>query len=214
MGGARMKTHHQPLCLVVLVGLGLLVSRTTGDSQVLPSDALVLTEADDGTTANAVVGQAIMVNLRGNLSTGFAWILASSNSDSVVTNGPMTYIVDPGGGVGVGGTFSFPFLASKPDDTALAFEYQRPGDGTPIQSFAVTIHVAVAPPRLSITQVEANVVISWPIAGSTDFFLEGAANLEASQWAALNVLPLPEGTGDPVTLGTGGNALYFRLHHL
>jgi predicted secreted protein len=205
-----MKTHIQPLRVVVSVAVGLLVSLSTGNAQ--SSDTLVLTEADEGTTANAVVGQAITVNLRGNLTTGFAWVLASSNGDSVLTNGPMTYTVDPGGGVGVGGTFSFPFLASKPGDTALSFDYRRSGEGTPIQSFAVTIHVA--PPRLSIQQLGTNVVISWPIAGSTNFFLEGASSLEASQWAALNVLPLPDGTNYTVSLGTGGNALYFRLHHL
>jgi predicted secreted protein len=206
-----MKTPLQPLRLVILVAVGLLVSLTSGNAQ--SSDTLVLTEADDGTTANAVVGQAITVNLHGNPTTGFAWVLASSNGDSVLTNGPATYFVDPGGGVGVGGTFSFPFLASKPGDTALSFDYsQWWEEGTPIQSFAVTIHVV--PPRLSIQQGGTNVVISWPIAGSTNFFLEGAPSLEASQWAALNVLPLPEGTNYTVTLGTGGNALYFRLHHL
>jgi predicted secreted protein len=196
--------------MVVLIAVGLLVSLTTGNAQ--SSDTLVLAEADDGTTANAFVGQAITVNLHGNPTTGFAWVLASSTGDSVLTNGPATYIADPGGGAGIGGTFSFPFLASKPGDTALSFDYRRSGEGTPIQSFAVTIHVS--PPRLSIQQLGSNVVISWPIAGSTNFFLEGAPSLEPPQWAALNVLPLLDGTNYTVSLGTGGNALYFRLHHL
>ena len=209
----RMKTHRRFLCGVVLVAVSLLLSQPTGDAQGLPPDPLVLTEVDDGTTANAVVGQAIEVNLHGNVTTGYVWMLASSDGDAVVTNGPVTYTMDSGGGVGVGGTFSFPFLASTRGDSALGFEYRRSGEATPIQTFAATIHVTVAP-RLSIKQVEANVVISWAIEGSTNFFLEGATNVDAPQWAALNVLPLPDGTNYTVTLGAGGSALYFRLHRL
>jgi predicted secreted protein len=209
-----MKTLHQCLRVVLLVVVGMLISQSTCDAQVLPLDTLVLTETDDGTTANAVVAQAITVNLRGNLSTGFAWLLGSVTGDSVLANGPTSYVVDPGGGVGVGGTFTFPFLASKEGDTVLSFEYRRSGGGTPIQSFAVTIHVTAAPPRLSIKLAEANVVISWPIVNSTNFFLEGASSFEPSQWEALNVLPLSDGTNLTVTLGTGGKSVYFRLHRL
>lgn len=207
-----MNTQHRLLRVVVLVTLGLLGSRAIVDAQV-PPDTLVLTETDDGTTADAVVGQAITVNLRGNVTTGYAWVLASINGDSVLTNGPMTYIVDGGGGVGVGGTFCFPFLASDLGDTTLALDYRRLGDITPLQSFTVTIHVTAAPPRLSIRRIEASVAISWPMLGSTNFFLEGTTSLNAPQWAALNVLPLPEGTNYTVNLGTGGHGLYFRLHH-
>jgi predicted secreted protein len=209
-----MNALHPHSFGVVLLSIALLLSRTTCEAQVVLPGTLVLTEADNGTTANAVIGQAIAVHLRGNLSTGYAWALANSNGISVLTNGPTTYTVDPGGGVGVGGTFSFPFLAVTPGDTALTFEYRPPGGGPPAQTFTVTIHVMTAPPRLSIELAKTNVVISWPIAGSTNFFLEGATSLSPWQWAALNVLPLPQGTNYTVTLGTSDSPLYFRLHHL
>jgi len=141
-------------------------------------------------------------------------VLVSISGSSALTNGPMTYIADGGGGAGGGGTFCFPFLASNLGDASLALEYRRAGDTTLTQNYAVTIHVTPAPPRLSIRLVEANVVISWPVAGSTSFFLEGTTRLETPQWTALNVLPLPEGANYTVTLGTGGNARYFRLHRL
>jgi inhibitor of cysteine peptidase len=200
--------------MAVWLSVASLLSRSTCEAQVGPPGTLVLTEADNGTTANAVVGQAIAVDLRGNLSTGYSWVLANTNGISVLTNGPMNYTVDPGGGVGVGGTFTFSFLAVTPGDTALPFEYRPPGGGPPAQTFTVTIHVTTAPPRLSIQLAKTNVFISWPIAGSTNFFLEGAASLSPWQWAALNVLPLPEGTNYTVTLGTSTNPLYFRLRHL
>jgi predicted secreted protein len=204
-----MNACHPCSFVAILFAGGVLALGAVGEAQVGPT--LVLTEADNGTVVSAVVGQGIVVDLRGNLTTGYAWELASASGDSVVTNGAMSYTVDPGGGVGVGGTFSFPFLAAKEGDTALGFDYRRSGDTTPAKSFAVTIHVTSAQPRLSIRLSNKEVVISWPIAGSTNFFLEGATSLEPAQWAALNVLPLPEGTNCTVTLGNGGAGLYFRL---
>ncbi len=180
-----------------------------------PPATLVLTEADNGTTVGAIMGQSIQVDLRGNPTTGYAWVLAGTNGDSVLPNGPVDYTQDPGGGVGRGGTFAFPFLAARAGDTTLSFEYRPPGGGVPPQSFTVTIQVVAAGlPRLSIRLVQTEVVISWPMAGSTNFFLESSPGLDPPQWAVLNVLPLPQGTNYTVTLGAGGTALYFRLHRL
>ncbi len=210
-----MNTPSPHALPAVRIALGLLVSLTAGEAQVTPPATLVLTEADNGTTVGAVVGQAIQVDLRGNPSTGYAWVLAGTNGGSVLPNGPVDYTQDPGGGVGRGGTFAFPFLAAGAGDTTLSFEYRPPGGGAPPQSFTVTIQVAAAPPpRLSIKLVQTAAIISWPMASSTNFFLEGSPALDPPQWAALNVAPLPEGTNYTVTLGAGGKALYFRLHHL
>jgi predicted secreted protein len=156
----------------------------------------------------------INVNLVGNLTTGYGWTLTSISSDSVATNGPMTYTVNQGGGVGVGGTFSFSFLAAKPGDVTLGFEYRRAGDTLPAQTFTVTIHVMADPPLLSISLIQPNIIISWPMAGSANFFLEGTTTFAPAQWLALNALPIPEGTNYTVKLGASGNGLYFRLRHL
>jgi predicted secreted protein len=205
-----MKTYAQ--VLAVSVALGILNLPDAGRAQDLPP--IVLTQTNNGVTTNVVVGQTILVSLRGNITTGYTWVMANVGGDSVVTNGPMSYVSDPGGGVGVGGTFTFPLLAATSGDTSLSFEYRPPGGGLPAETFAVTIHVVPGPPRLSIKLVNANVVISWPIAGATNFFLEGSTTLPRTQWAALNVLPLPEGTNFTVTLGPGTNAVFFRLHRL
>ena len=191
-----------------LLAVGVLLARAHGEAQVPPS--LVVSNVDNGSVVGAVPGQAILVNLHGNLSTGFAWSLTNLSGDSVLTNGSMVYIVDPGGGIGVGGTFSFPFLAAKVGDTTLSFQYARV-NAPPESTFSVTIHVTAPPPRLSIELESASVVISWPILGSTNFFLEGSSNLAPAQWAALNVLPLQEGTNYIVKLGAVGGSLYFRL---
>ncbi len=197
---------------MVLVAFGVMDFLAPAVAQVIVPGTLVLTEAENGTTADAVVGQSVTVNLRGNITTGYAWGFATAIGGSVVTNGPVTYTAASGGGVGVGGTFVFPFLAAKPDDTVLTFENRPPGGGAPAQTFSVTIHVLRPPaPSVSVKRVNLAVVLSWPIAGSTNFFLEGTGALAPAHWTALDVVPLPEGTKYTVTLGTGGTALYFRL---
>jgi inhibitor of cysteine peptidase len=198
--------------VAALAAIVMLVGQMAGVAQDLPA-TLVLTETNNGTVANAVVGQPITVNLHGNPSTGFEWLLTNTDGDSARTNGPTIYTPDADGMPGGGGTFSFPFLAVGTGDTTLAFEERRPWEGgTVIANFAVRIHVRAGGPRLWIELARPNVRLLWPIAGSSGFFLEGTLSLEPAQWAALNVLPLPEGTNYVVTLGPGGKGLYFRLH--
>lgn len=205
-----MKTYTHFLAAIVPVALGVLLPLSAALAQSPPP--LSLTETNNGTTASAIVGQSILVRLRGNITTGYAWVLANAGGDSVVTNGSMSYVSDPGGGVGVGGTFIFPLLAVKPGDTSLSFEYRPPGSGLPAQTFAVTIHVVPAPPRLSIKLLSADAVISWPVAGAANFFLEGSTSLSPPQWAPLNVAPLSDGTNYTVRLGASANTVFFRLH--
>ena len=110
--------------LISLVLAGVFASAfAPGFAQVLPPsppEALVLTEEDNGKTVAGVVDQPVAVNLRGNPTTGYSWMLASTNGDSVIPTGPATYTADSGGGAGVGGTFSFPFQVVKPGETTLA----------------------------------------------------------------------------------------------
>ena len=175
---------------------------------------LVLTEQDNGQTVGAVVDQSILVNLRGNPSTGYTWLLMSTNGDSVVPTGPAAYNADPGGGPGSPGTFSFPFRAVHSGATTLALDYLQPWDpASVLQTFSVTIAVSadMSGPRLSITLTGTTVVITWPQAGSSGFYLEGTQSLSPPSWAALNVLPLPVGSDYQVTLAASGEGLFFRL---
>ena len=174
---------------------------------------LVLTERDNGKVLAAVVQQAIYVQLDGNPSTGYTWVLTSPNGNSVFATGPSTYAPDAGGAVGGGGTYTFPFLAKAPGETILSLSYQRPWDpGSVIQTFSVTVRVSQGPtlPRLSIVLKGANSVISWPMAGSDGFYLEGTRTL-SSGWAALNVQPVPDGLNYSVTFPPSGRWLFFRL---
>jgi predicted secreted protein len=181
-------------------------------SQLQAKD-LVLTEQDGGKTVTAILQQTILVQLRGNATTGFTWLLTGTNGNSVSATGPSTYTPDPGGAVGAGGTFSFPFVAQKAGDTTLSFSYERPWEpNSVVQTFSVTINVTDQPlsPRLSVVMKGTHAVISWPITGSSGFYLEGTRTL-SSGWAALNVLAIPDGLNYSVTLPLSGQLLFFRL---
>jgi len=193
-----------------MLGLGWGFARAQTPDQ--PPD-LILTEQDNGTTVAAFVGQGISVVLPGNPTTGYSWLLTTIKGTSVETNGPAIY-TSSGGPPGSGGTFSFPFLAGQPGSATLALEYRQPWDPqSTAGTFGVTIQVAAAVerPRLAITLSTTNIVITWPMAGSSGFFLEGTSSLSQPNWAALNVLPLPEGTNYSATLGHDGPSLFFRL---
>lgn len=197
------------LFLPLTIGLGMV--QIAGRAQVTSPGGLVLTAADNGTTAEVVVGEAVDVQLHGNPSTGYSWSVSELAGGAVLTNGPAVYTPDLGGGVGGGGTFEFPFLAVAVGETTVALGYRPPGGGPPVQTFSLTIQVS--PPPISIALMQTNVVLSWPVAGSTNYFLEGTTSLQAPQWAALNALPLQSGTNYTVSLGAEGTGLYFRLRH-
>ncbi len=185
----------------------------TGPAARMTGQDLVLTEADNGSTVTALVDQSIVINLRGNPSTGFTWQLMSTNGDAVIPTGPLTYTPDPGGGPGSPGTFSLPFRAVHAGATTLTLAYVQPWDPAgAVQTFSATIVVAEGlTPRLSITLTATDVLITWPQAGSADFYLEGSPGLFPSAWAALNVLPLPVGSDYQVTLPASDRSLFFRL---
>jgi predicted secreted protein len=174
---------------------------------------LILTQDDNGKTVSANLQQSIAINLLGNITTGYSWVLSSTNGSSVVPTGEPSYTSDAGDGVGVGGTFAFPFFASGIGETTLSFRYQRSWEtNNPLQTFAVTINV-LGPPASALTVAlrGTNAVVYWPITGSTGFYLEGTTTVLAG-WAALNALPIPNGTNYTVTLPAVGSGLFFRLH--
>ena len=177
-----------------------------------PLQTLVLTATNNGATVGAFVQQPISINLRANPSTGYEWSLVGTNGTSVVSAGPPVFTPDepviPGGG----GTVSLPFLAVNTGATTLSLVYIQPWQPLDVATnYSVTINVMPMPPALSLTLTGGNVLLTWPIADSSGFFLEGATSLQPAQWAALNVSPQTNGPNYWVSLGPSGAALYFRL---
>jgi inhibitor of cysteine peptidase len=183
---------------------------TCGSTNLLGT-TLVLTEQDNGKTVMATVGSSLMVQLKGNPTTGYVWALTSTNGDSVSITGDWSYTPDSGGLVGGGGVFDLPMQAVRVGVTTLSFNYARPSDPqNPAQIYSVTINV-VDMPRLAVQlQGRTNVIVLWPIENNDGFYIEGSRAF-ASGWTALNVVTVPIGTNYTVSLPVSGNLLFFRL---
>ena len=202
----------QRLGAILLAGLFALVLQSA--SGVYANVAsLIITTNDNAKTVSAVVRQGIQVQLRSNPSTGFTWLLTSTNGTSVAPTGDSTYVPDPGGATGSGGTLTIPLRAMQPGSTTLVFSYVRPWAPTDVaEAFTVTITVAgqALGPRLFVGMGGTNVVVSWPRTVPNSFYLEGSRALSTG-WAALNALPLPDGTNYTVALPPTGERLFYRL---
>ncbi len=177
------------------------------------SPDLVLTEVDAGKKVTAKVDQTVAIRLAGNPSTGFTWRVAETSGDSVVSTGDYVFTDGNSGTTGGGGTCSFPFLAVKPGVTIFSFAYLQPWNPESVlEAYDFTIEVIAGPtPPLAITLSQQKVLITWPVANSAGFFLEGTPTLQPADWRPLNVLPISDGTQYVVTLGHTGAGLYFRL---
>ena len=98
-------------------------------------------ESFNGKTINLPVGQAIEIRLQENPTTGFRWLLKSSDL-AVCAMTSDTFEEKPGP-PGHGGEHSWIFEAVRSGECAIEFRYQRPWtDPTqPGRVFQIYIHV-------------------------------------------------------------------------
>jgi len=195
-------------CWFLLLSLGLAIPVHAQVSE------LTVTDQDNGRTIMALVGQSIRVNLAGNASTGYSWLITTNQGNAVSETGPATYIPNGGGGAGSGGVYSFAFHADQAGQTLLSFEYARswePGSG--IRTFRVSFDVRNPSdlPRLTVRLEAGRFAIRWPTNNSQGFFLEGCGTLPSPGWAAPNALVAIDGDNFKVSLPRAGSQLFFRL---
>lgn len=126
--------------LTVLLGLAWTTSLFAEEQK-----PLVVTSADNGRTLPAKVGQAIVVPLKGNPTTGFSWGLAGIDGPAVVLDGEIKYQEYPHskGKVGAPGTFQAKFKAIQPGNATVKLHYLRPWEKNqkPAETFEVTFTV-------------------------------------------------------------------------
>ena len=110
------------------------------------STTVTITEAQNGQTVTAQVGDTVDIRLAGNPTTGYAWEVVAYSKSLPVTS--QTYIPDPTCKkcVGSGGTYSFilqpTFLAAGGKHvTRLAYYRSWEGPASAINTFSVTINV-------------------------------------------------------------------------
>ncbi|MDY7011124.1 MAG: protease inhibitor I42 family protein [Planctomycetota bacterium] len=117
---------------------------------------LELDESADGKTVSAVVGQQIIIRLKGNPTTGYQWVVGKIEGDALGHVGGVKYVSDqppapaPGTGgrimmhrVGGGGKYVFTFTAKKAGKAKLTLEYKRGWEKNKpaAQTFTLTVNV-------------------------------------------------------------------------
>ena len=89
-------------------------------------------------------GQKLVVEAKGNITTGYAWS-AKSVPDCLVAVGEPAYVQDPSDDrrVGAGGRFLLTFEARKAGEGQLVLAYARPWekDAAPIQTATLRVTV-------------------------------------------------------------------------
>jgi len=100
------------------------------DTDDLPGAArpVTLSQADNGKHIAVRVGRKIVVTLDGNPTTGYAWVTASVEGDSVRQVGKVEYQPDQQDEprIGGGGKFTVTFEAVRAGDARVTLEYRRP----------------------------------------------------------------------------------------
>jgi len=113
--GGNMKKQLIIMALLTSI-VGLLVGCTGGSAQ------------NDDTHANPAQNpRAAVVELEGNMTTGYTWIVDGIVPDGVVKEVGSDYVTDeaPENMVGVGGTFMFTFESIAPGEAEVTFLYLR-----------------------------------------------------------------------------------------
>jgi inhibitor of cysteine peptidase len=114
-----MKSNPAPLILLTAALM------TDSPTRAAP---LTANDADNGHTIELKVGQALVLTLGSNPTTGYGWVFDDQSTQIVAREGKPTYTADmPGRGlVGSGGVERWTFRAVKPGTETLRLDYRRP----------------------------------------------------------------------------------------
>ena len=89
----------------------------------------------------AELGGTVEISLKGNITTGYDWVLVDSDGLTLVSD---EYVPDYTGDIplcGSGGTHVFRFSCDSPGSHTLRFDYLRPWEDAPVDSETVSVLV-------------------------------------------------------------------------
>jgi inhibitor of cysteine peptidase len=106
----------------------LSLSCATAPVEAPPPSQPRMTVSEPGGPVALAVGQELAVQLQANVTTGYAWSVASPVPEVLTVVEPGTYRASAAseGRVGAGGTTSFVFRAVRPGKGVLDLAYRRP----------------------------------------------------------------------------------------
>lgn len=115
----------------------LIVASACSSSPTTP----VLDMDDSGSTLEVEVGDTFTVNLHGNPSTGFTW-LVEDYDETMVFMADQSYTENSSSRVGAGGEFTFEFEATRVGATDLELRYRRSWEEKPAER-VFTLHLVI-----------------------------------------------------------------------
>ena len=116
-----------------------------GEASPMPDDDVVLSAEDDGSVVELGEGQALVVTLESNPTTGYSWEVSEVDEDVLRQIGDPEFKEAAAEGeqlVGAGGTETF-YFSSAAGETTLTLVYHRPWeeDVEPEEIFSVDVIV-------------------------------------------------------------------------
>ena len=117
-----------------------------GEASPMPDDDVVLTAEDDGSVVELGEGQALVVTLESNPTTGYSWQVSEVDQDVLMQIGDPEFkeaaAAEGEQVLGAGGTETF-YFASAAGETTLTLVYHRPWeeDVEPEEVFSVEVIV-------------------------------------------------------------------------
>jgi inhibitor of cysteine peptidase len=110
------------------------------------STVITLTDADNGKSVSAKIGDQIQVLLVGNATTGYAWTVTMTDADKAVLqqqgDAVYTETSTDSSVVGGGGIYTFTFKAIAAGTANPAFNYARSFESNPpAQTYTVAVSV-------------------------------------------------------------------------
>ncbi|MBE6523766.1 MAG: hypothetical protein E7Z65_02680 [Thermoplasmata archaeon] len=126
--------------ILVVSGAAIVLANDGGSSQ--EKDDMVIekyVEAGDD-SLQAAVGEDVVISLAANATTGYSWVIKSSDGLEKTKD---WYEVEKGreGLCGAGGTQYFQFHCEKAGTYKVVLDYQRPWEDAPIQTTTVDVIV-------------------------------------------------------------------------
>ncbi len=143
------KTKKVFLILFILIILSTAYLYFTGffANSVNPKQNVLTISLDqNGSTIDVKNGDTIKLSLKGNITTGFSWEIASIDQDYLVQEGDMEYsdMPNPKNLTGTPGIFNYSFKAVKQGETSLKIIYHQPWekDVEPYDTFTLNIKIS------------------------------------------------------------------------
>jgi len=125
----------------LLILAAILIFTGCASSMSQQGNSIHVDESSQGKVISTTINQKVVVSLKGNPTTGFAWHQKVINS-ALFTLVKKEYIADSTNMSGSGGVYRFEFLTQRAGKVDLDFEYKRAWeDKTSAKTFKVTLDI-------------------------------------------------------------------------